>query len=165
MIPIPLDLISDMMSLGSGGLPIGSMRMIPKLFRKKGLTKAQIKKLMMRRRRVFVDNVVMIHERRVQKQGIEDRIKEVKEELRKKKKKIIPRKKMSAKPSSRPNSMRGRYGSDISDEDKKEEQEERLNTFQQIIASRAAQEKSQTNKASNTEDRLRKIIDGRNDSR
>ena len=137
MVIDPLSILTDMMSMGSGGLPIGSMRMFTRLFRKKGLTKAQIKKLMMRRRRLFVDNVVMIHERRIQRQNLEDRIKEAKEEIRKKQKQRLTPRKKKIKPRSGPSLIKSRYGSDVNDEDaKQEQQEQHLTTVQQIVANR-----------------------------
>ncbi len=60
-----VELASDVVSLASGQVPVGSIfRMLP-IFssRRKGLTKAQRKKLMMRRRRMFVDTVIMQHKR------------------------------------------------------------------------------------------------------
>jgi hypothetical protein len=59
-----LELASDVVSLASGRVPISpAFRLIPMFFRRKGLTKAQMKKMMMRRRRMFVDTVIVQHKR------------------------------------------------------------------------------------------------------
>jgi DNA-binding transcriptional MerR regulator len=60
-----IEIAENLVSLSQGRAPVSlGLRMLPALFfRKKGLTKAQIKKLMMRRRRMFVDNIVMHHKR------------------------------------------------------------------------------------------------------
>jgi len=93
-----IGIASDILTLASGQIPTSAIfRLIPLFFhRKKGLTKAQLKKLMMRRRRTFVDNVVMIHERRLQKKNFEERIDQVKSRL------IKQPSKTPAKPSSSP---------------------------------------------------------------
>jgi hypothetical protein len=60
------ELVSDVVSLASGQLPISlAFRFVPIFFRrrKKGLSKAQMKKMMMRRRRMFVDTVIVQHKR------------------------------------------------------------------------------------------------------
>lgn len=93
-----IGIASDIASLASGNVPTGAVfRIIPYFFhRKKGLTKAQLKKLMMRRRRMFVDNVVMIHERRIHKKSFEERINQTKSKLSAKPEKIL------SKPSNSP---------------------------------------------------------------
>ncbi len=60
-----LELASDIMSLAHGQVPVSAgLRLIPIFFhRRKGLSKAQMKKMMMRRRRMFVDTVIMEHKR------------------------------------------------------------------------------------------------------
>jgi hypothetical protein len=60
-----IELASDAVSLAQGQIPTGAiLRLFPIFFhRKKGMSKAQIKKLMMRRRRMFVDTVIMAHKR------------------------------------------------------------------------------------------------------
>ncbi len=95
-----IGIASDLASMASGQAPSSFLfRFVPIFFhRKKGLSKAQMKKMMMRRRRAFVDNVVMIHERRLHKQNLEDRISKVKSLIEKKVKKDLSR------PSSRPSS-------------------------------------------------------------
>ena len=93
-----IELASDLLSLASGQVPTSmAFRLIPLFFhRKKGLTKAQLKKLIMQRRRRFVDNVVMIHERRLHKKNFEEKIDQTKNKLIKKPSKNLP------KPSSAP---------------------------------------------------------------
>lgn len=60
-----VELITDAVSLSRGQVPVSlGFRLLPVFFRyKKGLTKAQRKKLMMRRRRMFIDNIIMHHKR------------------------------------------------------------------------------------------------------
>ena len=61
-----IELVSDVISLASGQLPMSSgFRLVSMFFRgkKRRLTKARLKKLMMMRRRMFVDNVIMHHKR------------------------------------------------------------------------------------------------------
>jgi hypothetical protein len=60
-----IELASDIVSIASGQVPVNlGFRLFSTFFgRKKGLTKAQMKKLMMRKRRMFVDNVIMNHKR------------------------------------------------------------------------------------------------------
>ncbi len=93
-----IEIASDLLTLASGHVPVtAGLRLIPLFFhRKKGLSKAQLKKLMMRRRRMFVDNVVMIHERRLHKKNFEERIDRTKTKIIKKPQKTL------GKPSSAP---------------------------------------------------------------
>ncbi len=78
-----IELASDLISLASGQIPHSfAFKLIPMFFRrKKRLTKAQLKKLMMTRRRMFVDNVLMVNERRLQKKNLEDKIDQTKSRL------------------------------------------------------------------------------------
>ncbi len=60
-----VELASDAIALASGQVPVSAVfRILPIFFsRRKGLTKAQRKKMMMRKRRMFVDTVIMQHKR------------------------------------------------------------------------------------------------------
>ena len=70
------------MSLASGNLPSSLLFRMGSVFfgRKKRMTKAQLKKLMMRRRRMFVDNVIM-HHQRLHNQNRQDAIDKTKEKI------------------------------------------------------------------------------------
>ena len=111
-----IELASDLVSLASGQLPTGmAFRLIPLFFhRKKGLSKSQLKKLMMQRRRRFVDNVVMIHERRLHKKNFEERIDQARNKIIKKPKKDLSRPSPSPKLNRDKNQSGNRWQSKAS---------------------------------------------------
>ena len=96
----------DAMSLASGGMPSNFIFRLGSMFfgRKKGMTKAQLKKLMMRRRRMFVDTVIMHHER-LHNKNRQDVIDKTKEKISEK-----PKSKVKPKltPKTSPSLGRGR---------------------------------------------------------
>ena len=59
-----IELISNTSSIALGGLPAGVRTRLPMtLLRRRGLSRAQIKKMAMRKRRKFVDTIIMNHKR------------------------------------------------------------------------------------------------------
>ncbi len=150
----PISLVADILSISSGGMPMHSIssgvRMIPSFFHKrKGLSKAKLKKLMMRKRRRFVDTVVMEHEKRIQKQNIERRIKEAKERIEKIK--ARPRKSLvkKLKTGTRASMMKNRDHYEYNKKDSEEQtQEEHQTAIQKIIADK------QRNQGSSWSDRV-----------
>lgn len=92
-----IETAENLYSLSQGQIPVSfALRLVPIFFfRKKGLTKAQRKKMMMRKRRMFVDRIVM-HHKRLHDQNREKIIEETKEKLSKKPSQIL------SKPNSSP---------------------------------------------------------------
>jgi len=93
-----IELVSDIASLASGQIPASyGFRLFSMFFgRKKGLTKAKMKKMMMRKRRMFVDNVIM-HHKRLHDQNREQIIEETKAKISSK-----VQKKVLAVPGNKP---------------------------------------------------------------
>ena len=86
-----IGLASNVVSLASGQIPFSfGFRLLPMFFgRKKGLTKAQMKKMMMRKRQMFVSNVIM-HHKRLHDQNREQIIEKTKAKIsRKSTKKVL----------------------------------------------------------------------------
>ena len=108
-----IELASDVISLAHGKVPMGTgFRLIPLFFRrKKGMSKAAWKKLMMRKRRRFIDTIVMNNHRTHQKNR-ENAIDEAKAKLSKK-----PDKK-PAKPNSSPQLTRNKTKQKQNDENR-----------------------------------------------
>lgn len=92
-----IELVENVISIAQGHIPISlGFKVLPIFFpRKKGLTKAQRKKLMMRRRRMFVDNIIM-HHKRLHDKNREQIIDETKAKLTKK----APQKAPAERPGS-----------------------------------------------------------------
>ncbi|MFT5703329.1 MAG: hypothetical protein ACJAZX_001612 [Rickettsiales bacterium] len=137
-----IGIISDIISISSGNIPfdsairMGGSKVPALLFRKKGMSRAQVKKKTMAKRRRFVDNVVMIHERRIQKFNFDKTIEDAKKELDKKK----IEKPIAKKPTSRlsldgTRNYRNSYNDneDIN-EDANEKNQAHLSIAQSIIA-------------------------------
>ncbi|MCE3255877.1 MAG: hypothetical protein K0R25_1371 [Rickettsiaceae bacterium] len=97
-----IELASDIHSIASGRVPASlGMRLVPLFFgRRKGMSKAKWKKLMMRKRRMFVDTIVMNHKRAHDKSR-EKTIEEAKAKISNKPQKSLDRPSSSPKLSKR----------------------------------------------------------------
>lgn len=155
-----LGLITDLITISQGGVPIDQIaRAISSVVRarRRGKTRAQARKKEMRKRRRFVDTVIMEHERRVQKQNLENRINETKDLLEKIKKDREERATAIVKISKIARNKRAvnKYGNQEDDyqeenEEQQDEQKEHLNKVQQIIADRQGEQgQSWANKIDN----------------
>ncbi len=78
-----LNLISNAASVASGNVPLDLvLKLLPRLFKKKKLTKAQLKKLMMMRRRRFVDTVLMPAHKEAHQENLKNVIDQTKKKIK-----------------------------------------------------------------------------------
>ncbi|MFT6077056.1 MAG: hypothetical protein ACJA02_000267 [Myxococcota bacterium] len=143
-----LGIISDIISLSQGEVPLGSVvKMMPSPFAKKkrGMSGAQTKKkmMMMKRRQMrnLVDTVIAPKEKKMQQKRLEDRINEEKARIDKKKKSTLPPPRISLSPNrlkrtpnQSPVKYSKKYSGNYYDEDEEEKKDKHLSMIQHVLA-------------------------------
>jgi hypothetical protein len=150
-----LGIISDIISLSQGEIPLGSVvKMMPSPFAKKkrGMSGAQSKKkLMMQKRRqmrTLIDTVIAPKEKKMQQKRLEDRIDEEKARIDKKKKESLtvarsrnlPSKSPSGKSSNTEISKyRKKYGN-YGQNEEEDEEEKHISMIQHVLIQEKAKQ-------------------------
>ncbi|MFT7098659.1 MAG: hypothetical protein ACJAS6_000523 [Rickettsiales bacterium] len=146
-----LGIISDIVSLSQGEIPLGSViKMMPSPFAKKkrGMSVAQAKKKMMmhkrRQMRNLVDTVIAPKEKKMQRDRLEERIEEEKAKIDKKKKEALtvsekrlsqsrsPSKKSGAISNSGVSKYRKKYGN-YGENEEEDEENKHLSMIQHVL--------------------------------